>query len=397
MALHTVSDLKASVSGLLSGTNLENVTNLDDAIARAARIVTQLIDAPESVGNESIILYSNVFDYPAPPTIFGASIVDLRPQGVSRKPWDYVYKRPTELFDRTKDFQYNGYALTFDYYNGQGIMRVATPNVIPRAILDPMTNTDGWNAGGSASGLVLDQTVFYTAPGSLRFTLTGASMGYLEKSIQSQNLTDYQGVGVVFIAMYTPIAADLTSMEVRLGSDSANYIAVSATTGFLGAWTDNEWTLVAFNLAGASTVGSPNFSAIDYLRISETTTATIVNFRLGGAFIALPSPHEVIFETAAIFLTAGGQPSQNITDDGDTIILNDAAYTILEYATAETIAMQQSGGKFTAQITGFNNMLYGIRARNGVVVQAGLVDVYRADNPSQELRMIGSYYDGYGG
>lgn len=395
MALHTVADLKASVSGLLSGTNLENVTNLDDALSRAARITTQLIDAPESVGNESIILYSNVFDYPAPPTIFGASIVDLRPQGVDRAPWDFVYKRPTELFDRTKNFQYNGYALAFDYVNGAGVMRVATPNVIPRAILDPMSSTTGWTAGGSASGLTLDQTVFYEAPASLRMTLTGASTGYVSKTIGTQDLTDYQGVGVVFIAMYTPDAAGLTSMSIRLGSDSTgvtNYASVSATESFLGAWVANQWTLVAFDLSTAVNTGTPNFAAIDYLRVSATTAATIVNFRLGGAFAALPSPHDVIFETAAIFLASGASsPTQNITSDGDTIILNDAAYTVLEYVSAKTIAMQQSGGKVTTQIQGFDNELKGSGNEQGLLAR------YRADNPSQELRMIGSYYDGYGG
>jgi len=382
-----VGTLKESVAGLLTGTNVANITNLYGALERAGRTLAQKISLPTSSGRESIILYDNVFDYPAPDTIFASSITDLRPQGIDRAPWDFVYKTGGEQFDRTKGYLPNGYMVAFEYIQGAGIMRVSTPNAFPRAILDPMSATTGWVAAGSASAVVLDQTVYYEAPASLRSTLTGASTGTYTKTISTQNLSTYEDVGVVFLAIYTPSATNLTSITLRLGSSASAYDSVTATTGFIGSWIANDWTLVAFDFAGSASTGTPNWSAINHAQIRVTTAGTITNFRLGGMFIALPAPHEVLFDSAALFLTSGGSPSSTITADADLILVGDAAYTIYEYEAAKAVAMQMSGGVYTNQIKGFDEVLLGEGN------ELGLYARYRADNPSESLRQVGTYYD----
>ncbi len=40
-----------------------------------------------------------------------------------------------------------------------------------------------------------------------------------------------------------------------------------------------------------------------------------------------------------------------------------------------------------------NGVLNGARARNGGVITLGLYDQYRANNPSEQIRQIGSWYD----
>ncbi len=389
---YLVGNLKESVSGLLTGTNLSNVTNLNGALERAARSMAQKISLPTASGTEPIILYSNVFSYPAPSTIFGSQITDIRPQGLVRNPWDYSYKTDSETFDRTKGWIPNGYTAAFDYYQGQGIMRISTPNVFPRAELDPMSSIAGWTATGTASAVILDQTDYYQSPASLRSTVT-VGTGIYTKAISSQDLSDYEDVGVAFLAIETPSAANLSSIELRLGSSSTNYNNVSETVGFLGAWQANNWTIVAFDFAGASQTGTPDWSAIDYVQIRVTAAGTLTNFRMGGLFISLPAPHTVLYESAAMYLASGGIPSTTITTDSDTILLSDSAYTIYEYEAANAIAMQMSGGVKTSQITGFDEALNGIRARNGVMIQPGLYDRYTADNPSAALRTVGTYYD----
>lgn len=391
--MKTVGNLKDSVGALLTGINLNNVSNLDGAIERAARTLVQKADIPEASGRQSITLYSGVYDYTAPSTIFGGALLDFRPQGASRTQFDYVYKEPIELFDRTKKLLPNGYALTFEYRNGTPRMRVVSPKPTPRVILDPLSATTGWTAGGSASSLALDSSIYYESTGSLRMTLTGASSGYIEKTLtNSVDLTTYQGVGVVFVAIYTPSATDLTSINIRLGSSSSNYYSVSNTTGFLGAWLANDWTLVALDLSQATTTGSPTITAIDYVRVTATHGATLTNFRVGALFISLPSAHEVLFQSSAIFM-ATDTPSLTITTDKDSILLNEAAYTLLEYESAMTIAVQAGGTLNNGLVQMLNQQLHGTRARNGAMIQAGLYDMYRADNPSQELRMVGTYYE----
>lgn len=386
MALKTVADLKFSISGLLTGVNLNNVTNLNGAIERAARHLLQKVDIPDSMATEAITLYDRVFDYTAPTTIFGGSLLDFRRQGLSRNVSDYVYRQPIELFDRTKRLLPNGYQITFEYDEAVPIIRVATPNEFPSASLDEMNETTGWVVGGSASGLTVDNTVYYDYPASLRMLLTGVSSGYIEKTITQQDLSDYEDVGVIFLAIDTPSAANLTNVILRLGSSSANYDSVTVTSGFLGAFKTNDWTLLAFDMSTATSTGTPDWSAIDYARITFTHAATLTNMRVGGMWASLPSPHELIYQTTALF-SASGTPASTITNDSDLVLLGDAPFLLFEYFGAKEIALQMSGGVYTDQIKGFDEVLLGQGD------ELGILGMYRSDNPSEEIRVVGSWYD----
>lgn len=389
--MKTVANFKDSLTGLLTGINLNTqVSGLNGALERAARQMAETVYIPETMGSESIVLYDGVYDYEAPETIYGTEIIDLAPQGNSRNFLDYTYKKPLTDFDREKGYTPSGAQVTFKYVKGTGIVRIASARSRARAVLDPMTDDEGWTAAGSASGLAVDQTVFYDYPAALRFTLTGSSTGTLTKAISSQKLSDYEDVGVAFLAVRIPdgsTVANLTSVTLRLGSSASAYNEVSTTQGFLGAWVAGEWLLLAFDFSSASESGTPDWSAIDYAQIRIAHTAGFTNFRVGGLWISLPSPQNIIYQTCAFFLASGGSPSASITNDNDSIILNDSAYVIYEHIAAKVIALQQSGGVVTDQIRGFDAVL------EGSDKQPGLLENYRANNPSEGLRTVGNYYD----
>lgn len=396
--LKTVADLKDSVAGILSGLDLSNVDNLNGAFERAARTLIQKADIPEASGTQNIVLYSGVFDYACNTTIFGTAINDIRPQGISRPFDDFVYKRPSEQFDRTKGYLPNGTMTTFQYVNGVPIIRIKSTIPQQQVILDPMNATTGWVAAGSASGLTQDTAVYYSSPASLRFTLTGASTGTLTKTLTSSvNLSSYEDVGVAFLAIRIPdgsTATDITSISLKLGSDSSDYNSVTATQGFLGAWVAGNWLLVSFDFAGASETGTPNWAAIQYVQVSVTTLTTQVNFRVGYLFICQPSPAQIYYNSAAIFLPSGSQtPLTTITSTTDTIILNNPAYTIYEYECSLAILQQTGGGASDSSMEAINQILNGQRARNGAIITMGLYDLYRGDNASEQLRLSGNYYD----
>lgn len=388
--MRNVSYLKASVAGLVSGVNLNDVTNLYGAIERAARKVVQKAAPPEASGRQNYMLYNGVYDYPAPASIFGGSFFDLRPQGVVRAPIDYPYKKPILAFDMTKALASDGCEVTFEYRVGVPIMRVAQARAQAKVTLDLMDETDGWTASGSASGLAQDTTVFYQEPASLRFTLTGSSAGILTKTLDnSLDLETYEDVGVAFLAIRIPeanTAAQLTSIEVKVGSSSANYNNVSDTEGFLGAWTVGNWLLVAFDFAGASQTGTPDWTAIDYLQVTINHTATMTNFRVGGLFMCLPSAYELLFGSAAVF-SASGTPSTSITGDGDNILFSDAAFTLLEYETAIEVILQSGGSIAAGQGQQYHNVI-----NVGTPTEPSLYARYRGDNPSAQIRQVGSWY-----
>jgi hypothetical protein len=115
MSLKTVANLKDSVAGILSGIDLNNVDNLNGALERAARVLVQQADIPEASGIQNITLYSGVYDYPCNSNVFGTAINDIRPQGVTREPQDFVYKRYPSDFDRMKQWLPNGTMCAFQH------------------------------------------------------------------------------------------------------------------------------------------------------------------------------------------------------------------------------------------------------------------------------------------
>lgn len=384
--MYTIAKLKDSVSGILSGLNLNNVADLNGALERAARTLVQKADIIEATGKQVVNVYDHVFDTLAPTNIFGGVVYDMRPQATDRNESDYVYKEYIEQFDRTKLTLPNGVQLTFEYNKGVPIMRVASARATARALLDPMSDTTGWVASGSASGLVADSIDYYERPSALRMTLTGASTGIITKTIAAGDMSQYQGVGVVFLALKIPSTASaaslLSSVAIRLGSSSSAYTTVSATTGYLGAWTLGEWLLIALDLSTGSDTGTPSYSNITYLQVRLTTTATISNIRVGGIWASLATPYTLIYGTSAIFLPTSGVASLTISDDSDQLLLNPAAYTLYQWECAKEVAIQQGGKLSSGNVIMIDERL-----------NQELYPRYLADNPSQELRTLGSWYE----
>lgn len=392
--MYVVAQLKNKAKGLLANIDLTKVPDVNGAIERAGRSMSQKMTIPEAGGRQPYLLYDQVFDNIAPTSIFGGAIVDLRPQGVTRTQWDDTYRQQVMAFDQTKCELTNGVAVTFEWRNGVPIMRVAKTRAPFSTLIDPMDALTGWVAGGHAASLALDSQVYYQSPSALRFNATTLGDSYLEKTLTNTiNLSAYQGVGMVFLALYTPSATNLSSVSIRLGSSSANYVLASATQGFVGAWWANDYLLVALDLSQVTTVGTPDFTKINYVRATVTTAAAISNIRLGRLFVGLGAPYELIFKTAAIFLNSAGVASSQISSDNDQIILNDSAFNIFEHESAIALYMNSGGSMSAPQVVQLEAALNGSRTRTGQVIALGLYDLYKAANPSEVVPVVGNWYE----
>ena len=161
MALKTVSQYKDQVSAILSGMNLNTVSDLNGTIERACRTLVQRADIPEASGIQNITLYSGVFNYPCDTTIFGTAIVDIRPQGISRPYWNTATKTTQQQFDRTKNYGALNTTSTFQYENGVPIIRINAPFPNIEDTIDPCTSVNNWVASGTASGLTQDLSLIH--------------------------------------------------------------------------------------------------------------------------------------------------------------------------------------------------------------------------------------------
>ncbi len=304
MALKTVSQLRDSVSAKLSGVNINNVEDVNAAFEFAASTLIQRASVPEASGVQNIVLYNGVTDYNCDTNIFGTEIKDIRPQGISRLPSDYTYKTPSEQFDRTKNFLPNGTMATFEYDNGVPIIRIVSKQTIPRILLDPMNATAGWESFAPITSFVADYAVYYQSPASLRFSSNNVAfqISSLIKTLTSPvDLSSYEGVGVVFLALRIPdgaTASDLTQIDLYIGSDESNLSLVSVTTAFLGSWTAGNWMLVSFDLADITfTFGTPDWSSIQYVQLDFSLSSGMNNIRVGGLWISQPYPSQILYQS----------------------------------------------------------------------------------------------------
>jgi len=390
--LKNVSQYKDQVSAILSGINLNSVTDLNGTLERAARTVVQRADIPEASGIQNITLYPGVTDYECDTTIFGTAVNDIRPQGISRPSWDTATKTTQQQFDRLKAYRANSTRSTFQYENGVPIIRIVAPFLNQGANLDKCTQVGNWTASGTASTPIVDTSVYYQSPASLRYTVTTGAGIVSQTLSNSIDLSSYEDVGVAFLASFVPAdVSNLTSITLKIGSDSSNYNSVTATTPFIGAFTDNIWQLVAFDFSTASQTGTPDWTAIDYIEITDNVTGTITNIRIGSLFISLPTPSQILFQSAAIFLPSGSTTAlTTITANTDTIVLNDPAYNLYLYEGALAVLENTSGGMGDAMYERLSRKL-GIDGSGKI--SGGLYGEFLGDNPSQELRTTSSYYD----
>lgn len=390
-----VQDLQDNVSAILTGIDLTQVNDLFGCFERAVSTFIQKADVPEASGRQAFFLYDGVTDYDPTSTIFGNALVDLRPQGQNRQPWDGVAKTYIERFDRYKQWKTpSGYVVTFEYFNGSPVLRVNSAKAQQRLILDTMSSTTGWVAGGNASGLVLDQTVYWQQPAALRFNLAAAgSEGTISKTIASPNvsLSAYIGVGVGFIPVMVPEAGvgHITSLKLKIGSDSSNYYEVTATEPFALPLLGDYFELWGFDFSLATTVGSPVATrAGNYFEILvEYDGTAMTNVRMGGLWLSLPSPHEMLFYSSAVFVSGTAVPAKTIDSASDTIIFSDPAYNIYVREAARAVAMQGSDYSAVALIDAE------LDGQPGNSDKPGLYAKFRGSNPSEELRVVGSYYD----
>lgn len=389
--LKSIANLKDSVSAILSSVDMGTVDNLNGAIERGARNLVQQADVPEASGVQNITLYDGVYDYLCDDTIFGTALTDIRPQGIDRQINDFVFKKMGDDFDRQKKLNYIGTMATMEYKNGVPIIRIKSNIPQQRTTIDPMSETTGWVSAGSASSVIEDTSNFYHTPASLRFTLTGISSGTLTKTLSSSmDLSTLEDVGVCFLALMLPqgsTASNLTSVSLKIGSGASDYDSLTQTQGFLGSWSSGSFLLVAFDMASAVSTGTPDWSAIDYVQVTFAHTGTFTNIRVGDLFIAMPSQNQIFFQSAAIFKASGADASTSITSNTDEILLNDPAYTLLEYESALSILQQIGGSNADPMVMSIRGQLHG--TGNDV----GLYARFRGDNPSQELRQAGSYYE----
>lgn len=127
--------------------------------------------------------------------------------------------------------------------------------------LDSAESTTDHTASGDASNLRVDNVNFIEGSASLAFTNTSSTtIATVSDTFTGFSDSDYLRK---YYFRWVYLSSAPTSIELRLGVDSSNYLYKVVTSQFAGqSFIAGQWNLVAFDLNAASTTGTIDSSSV---------------------------------------------------------------------------------------------------------------------------------------
>lgn len=362
---YSVISAKNDLSGVLHGTSLSQITNLNGVLQRAARQILLDLDPQETKRSlQTSKIYDQIFDYSIPSDLKGNKIMDIRPQ-IQRNLIDNPKQTYSKSFDLFKGRE-RGPSFTVEFDKSVKSMRVNYPSLNTGIILnnaDTLTGNGTWTAGGTGTNLRLDSTLFLINNGSIECDLSAGinpSTGFFENStMPNQDLTTHFNQSTLFYNLYFPTGSNIVSTEIRWGSSSSNYWSLTSTKNFEGNSFINGWNLIGADWSSATTTGSPDKTKVNYLRISVTYTGTLqtgvhlalIASRLGKIF-------DILYYSKYMFRDQNNNWYETIPSvDGNGALIDESNIFINLDTEAQNIYLDQSALLCVQQMIGQDTSL----------------------------------------
>jgi len=151
----TIATIKDELEGMMHGTSLNKVQNLNGVFNRAARFLLADVDVDETIRVQQITnaLYDSINDYVLADDLKEDAIIDIRPQ-VDRTKGDIFVQHGTAEFDQYKA---DG---SFAIKHNSGVKTLRASKALTTGIVlngcDSLTDNGTWAATADAQNLAVD-------------------------------------------------------------------------------------------------------------------------------------------------------------------------------------------------------------------------------------------------
>ncbi len=353
---YLISDLRDDLEGISHGTTTNDIQNFYNLIYRAARKVLLHSDPPDTKRVSSLTnLYDNITLYTAPTDLKGNKILDIRPQaGEARVAGDNLTQTYTKPFETWADDN----RIAIEMRSGTKFLRLrkALTGRIVLNDFESATANGTWTAAGTGSNLQTDETVYVTGGASLSFDVTSGTATLTNSTMTQQDLTDHLNKAALFLWIYLPTAANVTSVQLDWGSDSSNYYSKTVTTTQSGTSFQNGWNLLRFDWPSTDT-GSPAIASIDYVKLSIVATGGDISYRVDSLTSNLPFPWELVYYSKFLFRSSAGAFKEVPTAESDIINLDTDGYNLLLNVCAKFASQQVQGKDMAMDVNFFDKEL----------------------------------------
>lgn len=358
----TVSQFKTRITPKLHGTSLAKISAVYEKMEEASGNLISKVSPYSLIRRARIAnaIYDKVYNYSIEDDCTVDSILDIRPIGL-RSTADNLQGTFAQEFDIKKPDN----RFYVEYINGVKTLRLSK-ELQSRIVLfeaDSLTIGATVTSSGDVTDVELDYLDHVSGSASIKFNLSGSTgQGIINIALASTiDLSDLEDLGGLFKWFKFPLASALTSVRIRVGSDSSNYKEVTVTAAHDREFESDAWMLLRYLLSSATETGTANFDAIDYIQIAINYTAGTARngVRIDNITASLGQAWEVVYYTNRLFTDSTGTTWKQIpTADTDLIRLDgpdDQNAYIYEFML--TLEQELKGKNMAADFAFFKNML----------------------------------------
>jgi len=185
--------------------------------------------------------------------------------------------------------------------------------------IQALTSVDSngtWTAGGHASNVTTDSYESFDLNASVNFDFSGTVGTLTNDDMTAIDLSRMVDRSKQYLNVYLPTVTSLTSVAVKIGSDSSNYYSDTATTNYLGEALVVGWNKLEFDVWDTVT-SSPDAENIDYIQLTFTYsgTTTDTDFRVENLFCSEDTDLDLIYySTNMVYDVSGTEEVANFND-----------------------------------------------------------------------------------
>jgi len=263
-----------------SGVQRDSFNNPNNIIVEAVRQVNMNIDITES---KKIIpltqaVYTGDYLYALPTDL--DTVISLTPIDGKFSSWEEYLNRDARSMGLDTSSLDNSFRT--EYRQGTRLMRITGNHTATTPITlhdcDSLDDNGTVTATADANNIGINEINFMDGVGSVDFNITPSSgiATVIFDGIDTQDISSVTRDGSFSMMMDVPteLAGKITSIRIRVGHDSSNYLQQTVTmNAFNGAFTQG-YNPVRFERRTATTTGTVDDTLIDYMEVSITHTAS---------------------------------------------------------------------------------------------------------------------------
>ena len=332
----SLNDFKEQVQPIIRD-RTDNVVTDADYIASANRTAKAMINDHgiyASKNTADILVYANVYEYPLPADFHDLRAISYRGSRTSALRYSgFTETIAVEFWRRTEERD----LIAIDTILGQQFLLLSSQSIGSRSVpndLSSLTGNGSWAivAATDAINISTDELIKTVGSASIAFNVdVSASVANAaaisNTTLRSVDWTNYLNKAKLFLDVYLPDATNITGVTARWGENSSNYYESTTTTAHSGLALRQGFNQVGINWNGATVVGTPVVSSINYLhlQINYTSAQTdMVSVRFDNVFMALPQLLEVQYYSThyAVDGVTGVKKSKFERMSDTTLLLN---------------------------------------------------------------------------